>query len=87
MMDLTICSTPAGANICLAYGYKSGRQSYGDIGRGVRVIELYESERKFTTWLLQLYECSLRGKVWTHIDSVTPQYTVTYPDSFLEESK
>ena len=24
--------------ICLAYGYKSGRQSYGKIGRGVRVI-------------------------------------------------
>jgi hypothetical protein len=74
-------------NICLAYGYKSGRQSYGNIGRGVRVIELYEGERKFTTWLLKLYDCSPKEKTWTHIDNITPQLTVTYPDSFREESK
>jgi hypothetical protein len=69
-------------NICLAYGYKSGRQSYGDIGRGVRVIELHEGERKFTTWLLQFYECDTKEGTWTPVGNVTPQYKVTYPDSF-----
>jgi predicted MPP superfamily phosphohydrolase len=69
-------------NICLAYGYKSGRQSYGKIGRGVRVIELHEGERKFTTWLLQLYECDPEKNTWTPVADVKPRYTVTYPDSF-----
>jgi hypothetical protein len=74
-------------NICLAYGYKSGRQSYGDIGRGVRVIELCEGERKFTTWLLQLYDCAPKEKTWIQIKNPTPQLIVTYPDSFQENSK
>jgi hypothetical protein len=72
-------------NVCLAYGYKSGRQSYGEIGRGVRVIELHEGERKFTTWLLKFYECEEKGNIWTHVDEVKPQYMVTYPDSFKEK--
>jgi calcineurin-like phosphoesterase family protein len=71
--------------ICLAYGYKSGRQSYGKIGRGVRVIELHEGERKFTTWLLHLYNRKKNGDVWTHVKNVTPLYMVTYPDSFPEK--
>jgi hypothetical protein len=71
-------------NICLAYGYKSGRQSYGDSGRGVRVIELHEGERKFTTWLMQLYECDHKEKTWIPIENVEPQLMVTYPDSFIE---
>jgi predicted phosphodiesterase len=69
-------------NICLAYGYKSGRQGYGDIGRGVRVIELCESERKFTTWLLKLYDSKSRGTTWEHVQNITPQFVVTYPESF-----
>ncbi|MDR1331970.1 MAG: metallophosphoesterase family protein [Tannerella sp.] len=69
-------------NVCLAYGYKSGRQSYGEIGRGVRVIELHEGERKFTTWLLQLYECNQKENTWTPVPHVEPRYMVTYPDSF-----
>jgi hypothetical protein len=72
-------------NICLAYGYKSGRQSYGEIGRGVRVIELCEGERKFTTWLLQLYQCEPKKEIWTRVENVKPEYLVTYPDSFLEK--
>jgi predicted MPP superfamily phosphohydrolase len=72
-------------NVCLAYGYKSGRQSYGEIGRGVRVIELHEGERKFTTWLLQLYECENKEGTWTPVTDVKPRYTVTYPDSFVEK--
>ncbi|MDR1582023.1 MAG: metallophosphoesterase family protein [Prevotellaceae bacterium] len=72
-------------NICLAYGYKSGRQSYGDIGRGVRIIELCENERKFNTWLLQLYECENKGEIWTKIKDIKPKYIVSYPDSFQEK--
>jgi 3',5'-cyclic AMP phosphodiesterase CpdA len=72
-------------NICLAYGYKSGRQSYGSLGRGVRVIELHEGERKFTTWLLQLYDCDSKKKTWVPVQSVTPQLEVTWPDSFVEK--
>jgi hypothetical protein len=69
-------------NICLAYGYKSGRQSYGTIGRGVRVIELCEGERKFITWLLKLYDCNPKEKTWIRVKNLTPLLRVTYPDSF-----
>jgi hypothetical protein len=72
-------------NICLAYGYKSGRQGYGKVGRGVRVIELHEGERKFTTWLLQLYECDQEENTWTPAANTEPRYMVTYPDSFGEK--
>jgi hypothetical protein len=71
-------------NICLAYGYKSGKQSYGKIGRGVRVIELFEGERKFSTWLLKLYEYEEKDKerIWSRVETITPECMVTYPDSF-----
>lgn len=69
--------------VCLAYGYKSGRQSYGKIGRGVRVIELCEGERKFTTHLLHLYDCNRKENTWTPVRPVATLYPVTYPDSFV----
>jgi hypothetical protein len=68
--------------ICLAYGYKTGRQSYGAIGRGVRVIELQEGERRFTTWLLQMYECNREENTWIPVSPIEPRYKVTYPDAF-----
>jgi hypothetical protein len=73
-------------NICLAYGYASGRQAsrcYHTSGCGVRVIELFEGERKFDTWLLQLYETD-RNDLWNPIQQVEPQFSVTYPDSFKQ---
>lgn len=72
-------------NICLAYGNVTGRQCYGDIGRGARVIELYEGQRKFDTWILKLYECDRDKDIWIPINNYQPQFFVTYPDSFIEK--
>ncbi len=58
-------------NICLAYGCKTGKDSYGKLDKGARVIVLYEGERKFDTWIETL------------TDSV--KYFVTYPDSFKKK--
>jgi hypothetical protein len=71
--------------ICLAYGFKSGRRSYGKIGRGVRVIELCEGERKFTTHLLHLYDCNREEGTWTPLRPAVSLFPVTYPDSFTEK--
>jgi predicted phosphodiesterase len=70
--------------ICLAYGNVTGRQCYGDIGRGARVIELYEGQRKFDTWVLKLYECNRDKDIWVPATDRQPKYFVTYPDSFKE---
>jgi 3',5'-cyclic AMP phosphodiesterase CpdA len=58
-------------NICLAYGCKTGRDSYGKLDKGARVIVLYEGERKFDTW------------IETPINPV--KYFVTYPESFVKK--
>ena len=60
-------------SICLAYGSKTGLDNYGYLEKGARVIELYEGERRFKTWLRTL-------------DPV-PQYPVIYPESFTEVKK
>ena len=70
--------------ICLAYGEVTGRQCYGDIGRGARVIDLYEDQRKFDTWVLKLYECNRDKDIWYPATDRNPQFVVTYPDSFKE---
>lgn len=72
-------------NICLAFGQSSGRQAYGSIGKGARVIELYEGERKFDTWTLKWYECDRDKDIWTPAIGRSPQNFVTYPDSFQEK--
>jgi len=56
--------------ICLAYGTKTGLDNYGALEKGARIIELYENERKFRTWIRSL-------------DS-NPEFQVIYPDSFTE---
>jgi hypothetical protein len=71
--------------ICLAYGQTSGRQSYGSIGRGARITELYEGERKFDTWILKWYECDRDKDIWTPAADRNPKYFITYPDSFQEK--
>ncbi len=70
-------------NLCLAYGNCSGRQCYGNIGRGARVIELYEGERRFDTWILKLFECDRDKDIWISTNNYERKYFVTYPDSFL----
>jgi len=54
-------------NICLAYGCKTGLDSYGKLEKGARVIVLYEGERKFDTWIETL--------------STPEKYLVSYPES------
>ncbi len=71
-------------NICLAYGNATGRQCYGTIGKGARIIELYERQRKFDTWILKMYEGDRDKDTWAPSTDRTPQYMVTYPDSFKE---
>jgi hypothetical protein len=71
--------------ISLAYGNVTGRQCYGDIGRGARIIELYEGERKFDTWILKLYECNRDKDLWIKNNNVERINFVTYPDSFKNE--
>jgi hypothetical protein len=72
-------------NICLAYGNVTGRQCYGKIGRGARVIELYENARKFDTWILKLYECDRDQDIWTPTNDDQRKFFVTYPGSFKEK--
>ena len=72
-------------DICLAYGISTGRQCYGTIGKGARVIELYEGQRKFDTWILKMYECDRDKDIWTPSANQKPQQFVSYPDSFKEQ--
>ncbi len=37
--------------ILLAFGRVTGKDAYGDLTRGARIIELYEGQRKFNTWI------------------------------------
>ena len=70
--------------ICLAYGMVSGRQCYGRIGRGARIIDLYEGQRKFDSWILKLYECNRDTDMWVPTYSKDRMFFVTYPSSFVE---
>lgn len=56
--------------VCLAYGSKTGLDSYGRLENGARVIDLYEGERKFKTWIRTIDQ--------------QPKYVVTYPDFFIK---
>ena len=38
-------------DIALGYGRVSGLDAYGKVDRGGRIIELYEGQRKFDTWV------------------------------------
>lgn len=37
--------------MALAYGRVTGAEAYGDLKRGARIIDLYEGERRFDTWI------------------------------------
>jgi hypothetical protein len=55
-------------DICLAYGCKTGFDSYGKLDKGARIIELFEGERKFDTRICTPANPS--------------KYAVSYPKSF-----
>lgn len=71
--------------ICLAYGQATGRETYGDIGKGYRVIELYEDERKFDTWVRTKYNADRDKDLWEPTHKTEKELFVTYPDSFKEK--
>ena len=54
--------------ICLAYGCKTGMDSYGKLDKGARVIELYEDGRRFDSWI--------------HTLKNSRDYFVSYPETF-----
>ncbi len=72
-------------NICLAYGQATGREAYGDIGKGYRVIELDEGQRKFDTWVQVKYNADRDKDLWEPTNSNEKQHFVTFPDSFNGE--
>ncbi|MCE6989858.1 metallophosphoesterase family protein [Dyadobacter sp. CY323] len=72
-------------DICLAFGQAGGRQIYGDLGSGARVIELHEGQRKFDSWILKLYDNSRELDLWKPTHSKERMFFVTYPDSFTEK--
>lgn len=74
-------------NICLAFGQTSGRQVYGELGAGARVIVLHEGERKFDSWIVKLYDNSRDLDIWTPTQSKEQKFFVTYPDSFTKEKE
>lgn len=57
-------------NICLAYGCKTGFESYGSFDKGARVIELIQGKRSFTTWI--------------HTIQHEKQLLVNYPKTFVK---
>lgn len=59
--------------ICLAYGCKTGLESYGKLDKGARVIELYEEGHKFDTWI--------------HTLKNSREYFVSYPETFQNVKK
>jgi len=72
-------------DICLAFGQATGRQIYGELGSGARVIELYEGQRKFDSWILKLYENSRELDTWKPTHSKEKMFFVSYPSSFAKK--
>ena len=72
-------------DICLGFGQATGRQIYGDLGSGARVIELYEGQRKFDSWIVKLYDNSRELDTWKPVLSKERKFFVSYPDSFAEK--
>ena len=70
--------------ICMAYGQSSGRETYGK-PKGYRIIELYEGERKFDTWVQIKYNANRDKDTWKPTNSNERINFVTYPDSFAEK--
>jgi hypothetical protein len=63
--------------VALAYGRVSGWEAYGSLERGARIIELYENEFVFDTWISTPKGTELRFQYPTAISSVDEE-TMTY---------
>jgi predicted phosphodiesterase len=69
--------------ISMAYGNITGWMSYGEIGRGARVIDLYEGERKFETWIRRYYDFEQDEDVWVRTGDTGRKFVVTYENGGL----
>ncbi|MDR0845173.1 MAG: metallophosphoesterase family protein [Tannerella sp.] len=74
-------------NICLGYGMITGWMSVGKIGRGARVIDLYEGERKFDTWLRRFYDFEQGTEIWVRTGDTGRKFFVTYENQGLTYKK
>lgn len=72
--------------IALAFGQTTGRQVYGELGAGARVIVLHEGQRKFDSWIRKLYDNSRDRDTWTPTHSDERLFFVSYPESFTEKA-
>jgi hypothetical protein len=72
-------------DIALGFGQITGRQVYGDLGAGARVIELHEGKRQFDSWILKLYDNSRELDIWKPTNSWERRFFVSYPSSFYEK--
>jgi hypothetical protein len=69
--------------ICMAYGNITGWMSYGMIGRGARVIDLFEGERQFETWIRRLYDFEQDREIWVRTTDTGRKFFVTYENRRL----
>ncbi|WP_187773944.1 metallophosphoesterase [Sphingobacterium hotanense] len=68
--------------IALGYGQTSGRQVYGNLGAGARVIQLYEGKREFDSWLIKYYDNNREADFWYPTYNYDALYHVQYPHTF-----
>jgi hypothetical protein len=69
--------------ICLAYGNITGWMSYGEIGRGARVIDLYEGQRKFDSWIRRFYDFEQDEPIWVRTGDTGRKFVVSYENREL----
>ncbi|MDR1103480.1 MAG: metallophosphoesterase family protein [Tannerella sp.] len=69
--------------ICMAYGNITGWMSYGMIGRGARVIDLFEGERQFETWIRRLYDFEQDKEIWVRTADTGRKFFVFYENRRL----
>lgn len=72
-------------DIALAYGQTSGRQVYGDLGAGARVIELHEGKQTFDSWIIKRYDNNREQDLWLPTQTYHRQFFASYPDAFVPE--
>ncbi|GAB6395178.1 MAG: metallophosphoesterase [Bacteroidales bacterium] len=72
-------------NVCLAYGYTTALAEggfYSKVGRGVRIIELFENQRRFDSWLLRFCDEPTGRAPWKVNEQPVLLHKVSYPASF-----
>jgi predicted phosphodiesterase len=69
--------------ISMAYGNVTGWMAPGEIGRGARVIDLYEGQRKFETWIRRYYDFEQDQEIWVRTGDTGRKFVVNYESGKL----